>query len=180
MHGWNLSWAVLAGLLALGCGDDADVGAADALAEEACNQVSHAATPVDAASDPADAPSVVLADGDPYQVSLPASGVGYVVFDSPHEHFDWAFFVEGDGSLHSEVVHLDTEATEHLSPAVDNGACPAEPMVDRRVHMHHTGSFLVEIHGEPEGSMWVLILGEPSDHHDGGHDNDHGDHHGEG
>lgn len=180
MRNTSLLWVALAAMLAPGCGDDGpEGGVADALAEEACTHVAHGATPVEAASEAEDAPAVQLSDGTPYEVTLPASGVGYAAFHSPHEHYDWAFFAGDDAHLESDLVHIESGATAHLSPSAANGACPEEPMVDRRAHMHHMGSFLVEIHGEPGATVWLLILGEPSDHHEGhenGHDHHEGDH----
>lgn len=174
----KLSWTGLAIALVAGCGDGgAEAGAADEPAQEACAHASHGVTSVTAASDPAEAPGVELATGEPYEVTIPASGVGYVVFSSPHEHYDWAFFVGDEATLDPQVVHLATGAVDHLSPSAPNGACPGEPMQDYRAHMHHMGLFLVEIHAEPGADVWMMIVGEPSDHHVPHDHEDHGEHH---
>jgi hypothetical protein len=164
-------FSIFVSLLCVACGDDGpEPGAADALAEEACSHAHHAGTAVTAASEAADAQSVVVTDGQPYEVTIPASGVGYLTFDSAHEHFDYAIFVGDDATLHTPMLHLETETNVHMAPSAPNGFCPSEPMRDHRAHMDHMGLYLVELHADPGADVWLMIVGTPSDHHHGSHD----------
>lgn len=164
-----------AALLHVGCGggssSEVPLGEADALARHACSRVDAAGASITASPVRDDLAGALLGSSmEPYTVTLPEGGTGWVGLDVPEPHYDWVLFVREAGRTHD--VH---DASDALVTARRNGACPESILEDYRIHYHVAGRYPVELRGS--GALWMLFLQGGSDHApDGGHEHDGGGH----
>ena len=170
------------GSVACTADDAAEVGTGmvDALATEACTLQDTVGVPVSAATTLETATLATLpADAETYAIALPASGAGFVAFEVPEGHADWALFLDQP----AELTGLYFGSAAPTKPAaLRNGACPNAGMDDYRIHIHEAGARVLALSGPNEGIVWARLARAASmPNHDGGHaehDGGHAEHDG--
>jgi hypothetical protein len=156
------TWVALLIVAAVGCGDDGtsmdaagDTSAEPEPAELACMEVEEAGTPI-AAGEMRDssAPEVTIG-AEPYLVSLPVAGTGYlrVVTDAPEEPA--ILFFQTSGVLTD--IYDDEDTALGVTSAGENPFCAAAIPEHFDLDFEVAGTHYIELTAASE--TWLLISG---------------------
>ena len=88
-----------------------------------------------------------------YQIRLPESGVGYITLEVP----DWAITV-GLFTHFTQRASVDRSSgnVDVVGPLSWNASC--DEITDERLHFHSWGSYTVELSGEPNSDIALVLL----------------------
>ncbi|MEL6180526.1 MAG: hypothetical protein AAFS10_16320 [Myxococcota bacterium] len=135
----------------------------------ACTMATNAGTALTAA-DSMDTlgDAMVMTNGGPTTITLPAGGTGYVSLMAESAHSDIMIFV-GSADVLSKWVYEDQD--QSLGTPQINGECSDDIPAVYMIHMHETLNAVLELNGSSD--VWIMAMSGSSGHGHEGHE-DHG------
>lgn len=114
-----------------------------------------------ASEEMATAKDVKLENAKLYDITLPASGTGYVSLHGLEEHSDVSFFVAKAETLNAMTFN---GSSAQLPTAAANLACEEAINGFYSMHIHEAGMAVFELKGEANDTIKLMVMGAASDH----------------
>lgn len=131
------------------------LGLEDNFSRQACQLFNLETTPITAVAERESAGQVLVLPSttSAYSVRLPESGTGYIMLEVP----DWSITVGLFTHFTQKASIEDANGnTEVVGPLSWNASC--DDITDERTHFHSWGSYVIELIGEPNNDVDLVIL----------------------